>query len=375
MKVYLDNASTTHVDANVLKEMLPYLKNKFGNPSSSHSLGQEAKQALEQAREKVARLINASPEEIIFTGSGTEANNLALKCINASRIITSSIEHSAVLETAKALKESGKQVEIIPVDKEGIININELNKKITPDSLVSIMHVNNEIGTIQPIEEIAKICKQRKAIFHTDAVQSCGKLHIDVKKLGIDMLSGSGHKINAPKGIGFLYIRKDLKNKLNPLIHGGGQESGLRSGTENIAGIVGLGKACELSIEKINNKNKVKELRDCLIKELVKIPGIRLNGSKDKRIFNNVNITINGIEGEALVLMLDKKGISCSTASACTSLSHKHSHILKAIGLSEDDIHSSVRISLGWQNNKKEIDYTIKTIKESIEKLRKISGK
>jgi len=372
MKIYLDNASTTPLDKEVIKAMLPFLKEKFGNPSSPHSLGHEAKQAIEKARNQVSSLINAEPEEIIFTSGGTEANNLALKCFQAEKIVTSSIEHHAVLEVAKA---SGKQVVIIPVDAEGIININELKSKIAPNSLASIMHVNNEVGAIQPIEEISKLCKQAGAIFHTDAVQSFGKLNIDVKKLGIDMLSASSHKINGPKGIGFLYIRKDLKSKLNPLLHGGGQEFGLRSGTENVAGIVGFGKAAELSKKKIMQAGKLKELRDYFIKEMLKIPGAKLNGSFEKRIFNNANFTIKDIEGEALVLMLNQSKIYCSTGSACSSLGHKSSHVLKAMGLSDEEIHSSVRFSLGFQNTKQEIDYALKKIKESIIKLRRLAGK
>jgi cysteine desulfurase len=369
-QIYLDNAATTPVDSEVLKAMLPYLKEKFGNPSSIHSLGQEAKEAMENARKQVASVINASPEEIIFTSGGTEADNLALKGIESNKIITSSIEHAAVLEAAQA---SGKQVGIIPVNNEGIVNLAELKSRITPGCLVSIMHVNNEIGTIQPIEEIARICKQKNALFHTDAIQSFGKLEIDVKRIGIDMLSGSSHKINGPKGIGFLYVRKGIK--LKPLLNGGGQEKGTRSGTENIPGIVALAKAAELSMRKMETTAKIKDLRDYILKELLKIKGIKLNGSKDKRIFNNINLTIKDIEGEALVLMLNQSGIACSTASACTSLSHKHSHVLKALGLSQEEIHGSIRISLGWQTTKSEVDYALAKLKESIIKLRKIGGK
>lgn len=369
-QVYLDNAATTPVDSEVLKAMLPYLKEKFGNPSSIHSLGQEAKEAMENARKQVASVINASPEEIIFTSGGTEADNLAIKGIESNKIITSSIEHAAVLEAGRA---SGKQVEIIPVNNEGIVNLAELKSRITPGCLVSIMHVNNEIGTVQPIEEIARLCKQKNALFHTDAIQSFGKLEIDVKRIGIDMLSGSSHKINGPKGIGFLYVRKGIK--LKPLLNGGGQEKGLRSGTENIPGIVALAKACELSVKKMETTGKIRDLRDYMLKELLKIRGIKLNGSKDKRIFNNINLTIRDVEGEALVLMLNQSGIACSTASACTSLSHKHSHVLKALGLSQEEIHGSIRISLGWQTTKSEVGYALAKLKESIIKLRKISGK
>jgi cysteine desulfurase len=370
--VYLDNAATTPLDKEVLKEMLPFLKGKYGNPSSIHSLGEEAKKAVEKARKQVAKLINAESNEIIFTSCGTEANNLALKGIDTARVFTSSIEHAAVLETARAIE---KPLEIIPVDRFGIINMTGFRLAITKNALVSIMHVNNEIGTIQPIEEIAGICKANNCIFHTDAVQSLGKIPIDVKKLGIDMLSGSGHKINGPKGVGFLYIKKELKTKLQPLLNGGGQESGLRSGTENVAGIVALGKACELAGKKMKQSPEILKLRDFMLQELLEIPGVKLNGSSDKRIFNNINIAIKDIEGEALVLMLNQSGIACSTASACTSLTHQHSHVLKAIGLSQEEIHGTIRISLGYQTTKREIDYTIAKLKENIIKLRKISGK
>jgi len=371
-KIYLDNAATTKIDKEVLEEMLPFLKGKYGNPSSIHSLGQEAKKAMEKARKQVAKLINAEPDEIIFTSCGTEANNLALKGIDTARVFTSSIEHAAVLETARAIE---KPLEIFSVDRFGIINMTGFRLGITKNAVVSIMHVNNEIGTIQPIEEIAGICKANNCIFHTDAVQSLGKIPIDVKKLGIDMLSGSGHKINGPKGIGFLYIKKELKTKLQPLLHGGGQESGLRSGTENVAGIVGLGKACELAGKKMKQSPEILKLRDFMLQELLEIPGIKVNGSIEKRIFNNINIAIKDIEGEALVLMLNEQGIACSTASACTSLSHHHSHVLKAIGLSQEEIHGTIRISLGYQTTKREIDYAIAKLKENIIKLRKISGK
>jgi cysteine desulfurase len=370
--IYLDNAATNPLDKEVLKAMLPFFKEKFGNPSSAHSLGQSAKDAIEKARKQVASMINAEPDEIIFTSGGTEANNLALKCFPSEKIVTSSIEHHAVLEVTKA---SGKQVEIIIVDKEGIVDTEELRQKITPNSLVSVMHVNNEIGTIQPIEEIARICKERGAFFHTDAVQSFGKLAIDVKKQGIDMLSASGHKINGPKGIGFLYIKKNLKSMLMPLLHGGGQEQGLRSGTENVAGIVGLGKAAELSKKKMKNAGKLRKLRDYFIKKILEIPNVKLNGSPEKRIFNNANFTIKDVEGEALVLMLDQAGIACSTGSACSAIGHKSSHVLKALGFSDEDIHSSARFSLGFQNTKKEIDYTAKKVEESVIKLRRLAGK
>jgi len=372
MKVYLDNAATTPVRPEVLKAMLPFLKDRFQNPSSIYSSAGKVREEIDKARKILADAINAEPDEIIFTSGGTESNNIVLKGLkSASKIIISEIEHPAVLETAKA---SGKELEIIGVDKDGIINLSKLKEKIVPGCLVSIMHVNNEIGTIQPIEQIAKLCKDKDALFHTDAVQSFGKLGIDVKKLGIDFLSASAHKIHGPKGIGILYIKKELQKNLKPLVHGGGQELGLRSGTENVPGILGFAKAVELCSHKTKCPT-IEKLRDKLVKEILKIPGTRLNGSKEKRIFNNANFTIEGIEGEALVTLLDHEGISCSTGSACSTHSHKSSHVLKALGLNDREAHSSLRITLGCQNNEKEINYTIKKIEESVKKLRKLSGK
>jgi cysteine desulfurase len=370
MKIYLDNAATTPIKPEVLKAMLPYLKDKFQNPSSIYSSVNKVREEIDKARKILANAINAEANEIIFTSGGTESNNIVLKGFNATKILVSEIEHPAVLETSKA---SGKQIEIIPVDKQGIVNLDVLKQKIVPNSLVSVMHVNNEIGTIQPIEEIAKICRQKNAFFHTDAVQSFGKLDIDIKKLNIDFLSASAHKIHGPKGIGILYIRKELQDKLEPLIHGGGQEFGLRSGTENVAGILGFAQAVKLCSKKTKCE-QIKKLRDKLVKEILKIPGTRLNGSKESRIFNNANFTIKGIEGEALVTLLDHEGIACSTGSACSTHSHKASHVLVALGLNDREAHSSLRITLGCQNTEKEINYTINKIQESVKKLRKLSG-
>jgi len=377
MKVYLDNAATTKVDLQVIRAMMPYFSKKYGNPSSLHKFGREAREAIEEARKQVAKLINAEPEEIIFTSGGTESDNLAIRGLATANpekkhIITSKIEHPAVIETCREMEKQGYKVDYISVNSEGVINLQELERKITPQTLVvSIMHVNNEIGTIQPIDEIGKLCCAKEVYFHTDAVQSLGKLDIDVKKQNISLLSASGHKINGPKGIGFLYVRKGIKIK--PLFNGGGHEKGLRSGTENVPGLVGIGKAAELAEEKMKKNKKIKKLKDKLISELLKIQGTRLNGSRSERIFNNVNVSFENVEGEALLLMLDKEGIACSTGSACSSHSLKASHVLKAIGLSDLQAHGSLRLTLGWENNEKEINFTIKKIKEAVEKLRKIS--
>ncbi|MBM3234336.1 cysteine desulfurase NifS [Candidatus Pacearchaeota archaeon] len=374
MKIYLDNSATTQVDKEVVKAMMPYFSEKFGNPNSLHEFGRDAREAVENARKKIAEMINCEPEEIIFTSGGTESNNLAIKGLIGEKkhIITSKIEHPSVLETCRELEKQGYKVDYISVDKEGIINIQELKRKISNNTLlVSIMHVNNEIGTIQPLEEIGKICREFGVLFHTDAVQSFGKIKIDVKNINIDLLSASGHKINAPKGVGFLYVKKEIKIK--PLVNGGGHEKNLRSGTENVPGIVGFGKACEIADKKMKEKEKIKKLRDKLIQELEKIPGTRLNGSRNLRIFNNVNVSFSGIEGEALVLMLDKEGIATSTGSACSSHSLEPSHVLKAIGLSDLEAHGSLRLSLGWENNEKEINFVIDKIRECVDKLRKIS--
>lgn len=376
-RVYLDNAATTKVDGEVVKAMLPYFSEKFGNPSSLHGFGREAREAVENAREKIAKLINAEKSEIVFTSGGTESNNLAIKGLAEANpekrhIITSKIEHPAVLETCRELEKRGYHVDYISVNEEGIVNLEELERKITGNTLlVSIMHVNNEIGTIQPIEEIGKICCDKGVYFHSDAVQSFGKLNIDAKKMNISLLSVSGHKINGPKGIGFLYARKGIRIK--PLASGGGQEKGIRSGTENVPGIVGFGKTVELSEEKIKQSKSIEKLRDKLISELLNIKGTRLNGSRIERIYNNVNISFEGVEGEALLLMLDKEGVAVSTGSACSSHSLKASHVLKAIGLDDLGAHGSLRLTLGFQNTEKEIKYTIKKIKEAVEKLREIS--
>ena len=382
-KIYLDNAATTPVAKEVLEAMKPYFSEKYGNASSLHEFGRQAKEAIEKSREKIAKFINAQADEIIFTSGGTESDNLAIKGLASAypqkrHIITSKIEHHAVLETCKEMQKHGYGVDYINVNKDGIISLDELRKKISSNSseilVVSIMHVNNEVGIIQPIEEISKICRKNNVLFHTDAVQSFGKLKIDVKRQNIDLLSASAHKINGPKGIGILYARNGVYIK--PLLNGGGHENGRRSGTENTAGIVGFSRVVELCEKnmKMKKSEKIRKLRDKLIKEILKIKGTKLNGSEKERIFNNVNVSFDGVEGESLVLLLDKNGIAASTGSACSSNSLKPSHVLKAIGLSDMQAHGSLRITLGWQNNEKEINYTIKKINENVKKLRELSG-
>lgn len=374
MKIYLDNSATTRVDKEVAKEINKFMIEKYGNASSLHQLGREAKEEIDRARSEILSFINGKGK-IIFTSGGTEANNLAIKGLVSEKkhIITSKIEHPAIFETCKELEKQGYKIDYISVNKEGIVDLEEIKKKISKDTLlVSIMHVNNEIGTIQPIEEIGRICREKGVYFHTDAVQSFGKLDIDAEKMNIDLMSVSGHKINCAKGIGFLYIREGIK--IRSILNGGGQEFGLRSGTENVPGIAGLRKAVEISKKKMKDKDKIKKLRDKLISEMLMIKGTRLNGSREKRIFSNVNISFEGIEGESLVLLLDKNGIACSTGSACSSHSLKASHVLKALGLEDLQAHGSLRFSLGWDNNSEEIDYTIKKIKENVNKLREISS-
>ncbi len=378
--IYLDNAATTKVDEDVLKAMLPYFTESYGNASSLHSEGQKAKKALEESRKTIAKSVNAMPEEIIFTSGGTESDNLAIKGLalaypDKKHIITSRIEHPAVLEACNEMQKQGYKISHIGADSEGIVNVTELEKAIEQSKsdilVVSIMHVNNEIGTIQPIEKIAALCRKYNVFFHTDAVQSFGKLEIDVKKQGIDMLSASAHKINGPKGVGFLYVRNGIK--LKPIINGGGHEKARRSGTENIAGIVGMAKAVELA-NSIKNQKSIKKLRDALLNKILRIKGARLNGSRDKRIYNNINVSFDSIEGESLVMLLDKAGIAASTGSACSSNKLEPSPVLKAIGLSDMEAHGSLRITLGHENTEKEINYAAKKIDESVEKLRRLSG-
>jgi len=378
-KVYLDYAATTPVDPRVLEAMKPYFYKKFGNSMSLHSFGLEAKQALEESRETVTKFMNANSEEVIFTGSATESINSVIKGIafankeKGKHIITSAIEHHAVLESCKWLEEQGFEITYLPVDMYGFVDLEKLENSIKKDTvLVSIMHANNEIGTIEPIEEIGKICKEKDVLFHTDAVQGFGKIPIDVNKMNIDLLSLSAHKFYGPKGVGATFIRKGTK--IDPLLHGGGHEFGLRSSTENIAGIVGLAEAVRLREKEMKPEAaKLTKLRDYLIKNVLKIENSYLNGHPTKRLPNNANFWFAFIEGEALIIQLDSYGIAASTGSACSSSILEPSHVLMAIGLKHEEAHGSLRLSLGKYTTKSEIDYAIKVLPKVVGNLRKIS--
>jgi len=378
-RIYLDYSATTPVLLKVLEAMNPYFCEKFGNPSSICFYGKEAKKALEEARKEIASFINAKPEEIYFTSGGTESNNFALKGIayandKRKHIITSSIEHHAVLEPCKFLERQGYKVTYLPVDRYGFVNLDDLKNAITNQTiLISIMHANNEIGTIQPINEIAKIAKEKNILFHTDAVQTLGHIEIDVEKLGVDLLSCSAHKLYGPKGIGFLYIKKGTK--INPLLHGGDQENRKRASTHNTAGIIGFAKAIEIAKKEMNTESKkLICLRDKLIKEILnKIENTYLNGHPTKRLPNNVNISFEYIEGESIALNLDMLGICCSTGSACASSKLLSSHVLLAIGVKPELAHSSLRFTLGKFTKEKDIDYVIENLSKVVKKLRNMS--
>ena len=364
-KIYLDYAATTPVDKRVLEEMKPYFSEKYGNASSLHSLGTEAKRALEEAREKVASVIKANPKEIIFTSSGTESNNTALKGVafanrdKGKHIITTPIEHDCVLNSARWLKKQGFDVDFIPVDKYGLVDLEKLEELIRKDTiLISVMHANNEIGTIEPIKEIGKIAKEHDVYFHTDAAQSYGKIDIDVKKMNIDLITANAHKIYGPKGVGALFIREGVK--IDPLLHGGGHEFGLRSSTENVAGIVGFGKAAELAKKEMRGESeRLIKLRNTLIENILKIDDCWLNGHPDKRLPNNANFSFRFIEGESLVMYLDMQGICASTGSACSSKSLEPSHVLTAIGLKPEEAHGSLRLTTGRFTTKEDIDLSL----------------
>jgi len=374
MKVYLDNSATTKVDEGVLKEMELYFTEKYGNPSSIHLFGQETKRSLEESRHTIAKEIHAKDSEIYFTGSGTEANNWALKGIiwqtGKKHIVTTKIEHDCVLNACRWLETRGVRVTYLDVDSEGFINLDELKNAITPDTaLVSIIHGNNEIGTIQNIEEIGKICRDSGVLFHTDACQSFTKVLIDVRKQNVDMMTLNAHKIHGPKGVGALFVRQGIE--ITPLLHGGGQESGLRSSTENISGIIGFSKAVKLAKSKYIKQ--ITKLRDYLIDEILKIPAVKLNGPRENRLCNNINVSFMNIEGEAIGGYLDAEGIASSTGSACSSKSLEPSHVLLALGLTPLQANSSIRLSLSKYTTKEEIDYTIEKLKKIVIKLRKIS--
>ena len=379
-RIYMDNAATTRVTEPVFEAMRPYFCETFGNPSSVHAFGREARKAVEQARRQVAAALGAQAGEIYFTGSGTEADNWALRGAayaqkaRGRHIITTQIEHHAVLHAAEQLEKEGFEVTYLPVDGDGVVSLEALEKALRPDTtLVSIMAANNEIGAIQPIREAAKLAKAHGALFHTDAVQAIGCVPIDVKADGIDLLSLSGHKFHAPKGVGALYIRTGVK--LQRLIYGGAQEKTQRGGTENVASIVGMGKAIELAMESMESRNAyVSGLRDRLIEGILRrIPETRLNGHRTQRLSGNVNVSIRYIEGEALLLSLDMKGIAGSSGSACTSGSLDPSHVLLAIGLPHEIAHGSLRLSLSEENTAEEVDYTIDALVEIVERLRAMS--
>jgi len=378
--IYLDNSATTAVDGKVIEEMMPYFDSYYGNASSLHSFGRNASKALENARRQVASLINADISEIIFTAGGTESDNISILGIakalkdRGDHIITSSIEHPAVLMTCEHLEREGYDVTYLPVDDQGSISLKDLEDNITDRTiLVTIMHANNEIGTIQPIGEIGRITHEHGALFHTDAVQSIGKIPVDVIRDNVDLLSISGHKLHGPKGIGALYIKDGTP--IEPIIYGGGHERGLRSSTENIPGIVGLGKACEMARENIGaDIEHIKELRDSLIKGILgNIPKTKLNGHPSDRLCNNVNMSFEAVEGEALILALDRAGIAASTGSACSSKKSKASHVLMAIGLSEFMAYGSLRLSLSKMNTKEEIDKVLEVLPKIVKKLRAMS--
>ena len=377
--VYADNAATTRVSQQVIDEMVPYLSENYGNPSSLYSVGRTAKAALEGAREKIASLIGCQPKELYFTSCGSEADNWAIRGIaerNANKgkhIITSAIEHHAVLHTLKALEKKGYEVTYLGVGTDGIVDIEEFRKAIRPDTiLATVMYANNEIGTIQPIKEMAQIAHENKIPFFTDAVQAVGHVAIDVKELDIDMLSFSGHKFGAPKGVGALYIKSGTL--LSNLIEGGGQEKRKRAGTENVAGIVAMAKALEITLQDADKKREyIKGLRDKLIDGLLEIPYTRLNGHRENRLPGNVNVSIEFIEGESLILWLDIMGICVSTGSACSTASLDPSHVLLAIGLKHEVAHGSLRISINEENTPEECDYIISSVKQTVEKLRAMS--
>jgi len=380
--IYLDNAASTAVHPEVVKEMLPYFDVQYGNPSSIHQFGRKAKNAIQKARKQVAALVGAEPDEILFTSGGTESNNTILYGIpklqgshlDQNHIITSSIEHEAILQPCKEFENIGIKITYLPIDEHGIVDPDDIANSINLHTvLVSIMLANNEVGTIQPIKEISEICKKYQIPLHTDAVQAVGKMPIDVKELGVDALSVSSHKINGPKGIGALFIKKGLR--IDPQILGGGQENGMRSGTENVASIVGFGKACEIAKERLNeNITHFQTLHSSMLSRIAKeIPHVKLNGHPEKRIFNNIHLTFLGVNGEDLIIKLDEHGIAASTGSACSVHTQKASHVLKAMGFNHEQITGSLRISFGYANTLDEINQAVEVLKKVVSELRSVS--
>jgi len=383
-KVYLDYNATTPIDPRVLEEMMPYLGEHFGNPSSIHSFGRKGKEALDNAREQVALLISASPREIFFTSGGSESANFAIKgtaisCGNEKKnhLITTKVEHECVLESFKYLQKQGFDVTYLGVNKEGALDLDELRDSISDKTiLVSCMYANNETGVIFPIEQIAEIVKEKGVVFHTDAVQAAGKIDIDLKKIPADLLSISAHKFYGPKSVGALFIRDSFSEKISlaPLIHGGGQERGKRAGTENVAGIVGLGKASSLASGEMNtDESRVRHLRDKLYKGLIsEVPDIKMNGTMDNMLWNTLNLTIQGVQGESLAINLDIEGVAVSTGSACSEGAVDPSHVLSAMGLSRQESASSIRISLGRFTTEEDVDYTAQIFPRVVERIRRV---
>ena len=378
--IYLDHAATTPARPEVVEAMMPYFTEKFWNPSSVYSPAAEAKKAVNEVRDRIAESLGTQSQDIYFTAGGSEADNWAIKetaeayASKGKHIITSKIEHHAVLHTCQYLERNGYEVTYLDVDENGYIKLDQLKAAIRPDTiLITVMFANNEIGTIQPVKEIGAIAKEHGVLFHTDAVQAYGQVPINVDEMNIDMLSASGHKLNGPKGIGFMYIRKGLK--LRSFIHGGAQERKRRAGTENVTGIVGFGKAVEIAFETIEERTaKEQELRDYAVRRiLAEIPYCRLNGGRDKRLPNNINISFQFIEGESLLIMLDMAGICASSGSACTSGSLDPSHVLLAIGLPHEIAHGSLRMTLGEETTKEDMDFVVEKLKEIVDKLRKMS--
>lgn len=377
-EVYLDNGATTKIDPEVLKAMMPYLADKYGNASSTHTFGQDSKNALERARKTIAKSIKANSEGIIFTSGGTESNNFAIKGIafanreKGDHIITTKVEHKSIMNICKWLEKQGFELTYLDVDSEGFVDPKNLESAITKKTvLVSIIHGNNEIGTIQGLEALGSVCKKHKVYFHTDACQSYSKSEIDVKKQNVDLITLNSHKIHGPKGVGVLYIRKGIE--ITPWQHGGGHEFGMRGGTENIPGVVGFAEAAKIALDK-KHVSYMTELRDRLVKGVLEIPGVKLNGPEgDKRLCNNANFSFKGIEGEALGGYLDQKGISSSTGSACAARTLEPSHILKAIGLTNEEANGNLRLTLSRFNTEEEIDYVLNVLPKLVEKLRRIS--